>query len=579
MLSLFMTHLQGYQKEALKSPLLIILEVICELLLPLVMAQIVDTAIPAGDVGLIFKLGALMLVLAAVSMLCGVLASKYAAFASQGFGANLRQCLFDKVQEFSFADIDRFSSASLITRMTNDVNNMTMMLAMGLRMLVRAPVMLVVAVAVSCYLNARLALILAVVIPLMMLVIGYLMKTCTKLFKTLQTKIDALNNTLQENLVAIRVVKAFVREDHERKKFKQSNDDLTGAALSVGMRIIAIMPAMIIAMNAATVAGLYFGGKMVMGGTFDLGRLQAFLNYVFQILMSVMMVSMSLLQLSRAQACAARIQEVLDTRPSVADRPETEGALLPAPRGAVEFRDVSFKYQAAGSGDDVLSHISFTVEPGKFLAIVGGTGTGKSSLVNLIPRFYDVTGGTVLVDGVDVRDYPLEELRERIGMVLQTNVLFTGTIRENLLWGDPNATEEDMIQAAKDAQAYDFIMSFPDGFDTVLDQGGVNVSGGQKQRLCIARAMLRKPAILILDDSTSAVDSATEAAIRESFARNLKGTTVIMIAQRISSVQYADEIIILDDDHIAGQGTHRELLASNRIYQEIYRSQQEGVGE
>ena len=574
-----MTHLQGYQKEALKSPLLIILEVICELLLPLVMAQIVDTAIPAGDVGLIFKLGALMLVLAAVSMLCGVLASKYAAFASQGFGANLRQCLFDKVQEFSFADIDRFSSASLITRMTNDVNNMTMMLAMGLRMLVRAPVMLVVAVAVSCYLNARLALILAVIIPLMMLVIGYLMKTCTKLFKTLQTKIDALNNTLQENLVAIRVVKAFVREDHERKKFKQSNDDLTGAALSVGMRIIAIMPAMIIAMNAATVAGLYFGGKMVMGGTFDLGRLQAFLNYVFQILMSVMMVSMSLLQLSRAQACAARIQEVLDTRPSVADRPETEGALLPAPRGAVEFRDVSFKYQAAGSGDDVLSHISFTVEPGKFLAIVGGTGTGKSSLVNLIPRFYDVTGGTVLVDGVDVRDYPLEELRERIGMVLQTNVLFTGTIRENLLWGDPNATEEDMIQAAKDAQAYDFIMSFPDGFDTVLDQGGVNVSGGQKQRLCIARAMLRKPAILILDDSTSAVDSATEAAIRESFARNLKGTTVIMIAQRISSVQYADEIIILDDDHIAGQGTHRELLASNRIYQEIYRSQQEGVGE
>ena len=579
MLSLFMTHLQGYQKEALKSPLLIILEVICELLLPLVMAQIVDTAIPAGDVGLIFKLGALMLVLAAVSMLCGVLASKYAAFASQGFGANLRQCLFDKVQEFSFADIDRFSSASLITRMTNDVNNMTMMLAMGLRMLVRAPVMLVVAVAVSCYLNARLALILAVIIPLMMLVIGYLMKTCTKLFKTLQTKIDALNNTLQENLVAIRVVKAFVREDHERKKFKQSNDDLTGAALSVGMRIIAIMPAMIIAMNAATVAGLYFGGKMVMGGTFDLGRLQAFLNYVFQILMSVMMVSMSLLQLSRAQACAARIQQVLDTRPSVADRPETEGALLPAPRGAVEFRDVSFKYQAAGSGDDVLSHISFTVEPGKFLAIVGGTGTGKSSLVNLIPRFYDVTGGAVLVDGVDVRDYPLEELRGRIGMVLQTNVLFTGTIRENLLWGDPNATEEDMIRASKDAQAYDFIMSFPDGFDTVLDQGGVNVSGGQKQRLCIARAMLRKPAILILDDSTSAVDSATEAAIRESFARNLKGTTVIMIAQRISSVQYADEIIILDDDHIAGQGTHRELLASNSIYQEIYRSQQEGVGE
>ena len=579
MLSLFMTHLQGYKKEALKSPILIVLEVICELLLPLVMAQIVDTAIPAGDVGLIFKMGALMLVLAVVAMTCGVLASKYAAFASQGFGANLRQCLFDKVQEFSFADIDRFSSASLITRMTNDVNNMTMMLAMGLRMLVRAPVMLIVAAAVSCYLNAKLALILVVIIPLMMIVIGVLMVTCTRLFKAMQTKIDALNNTLQENLVAIRVVKAFVREDHERKKFKRSNDDLTGAALSVGMRIIAIMPVMIVAMNAATVAGLYFGGRMVMGGTFDLGRLQAFLNYVFQILMSVMMVAMSLLQLSRAQACAVRIQEVLDTQPSIQDRPQAQQQTLPAPRGAVEFRDVSFKYLATGTGDDVLSHISFSIEPGKFLAIVGGTGTGKSSLVNLIPRFYDVTGGQVLVDGVDVRDYPLEELRERIGMVLQTNVLFTGTIRENLLWGDPNATEEDMIQAAKDAQAYDFIMSFPDGFDTVLDQGGVNVSGGQKQRLCIARAMLRKPAILILDDSTSAVDSATDAAIRESFAKNLKGTTVIMIAQRISSVQYADEIIILDDDHIAGQGTHEELLASNSIYQEIYRSQQEGVGE
>lgn len=579
MLSLFLTHLQGFKKQAAKSPLLMVFEVICELLLPLVMARIVDEAIPAGDTSQIFQLGAVMLVLAAVSMTCGVLASKYAAYASQGFGANLRQCLFDRVQEFSFADIDRFSSASLITRMTNDVNNMTMMLAMGLRMLVRAPVMLVVALVISFRLNARLAMILVVIIPLMILAVGGLMYTCTRLFKVLQTKIDGLNNTLQENLVAIRVVKAFVREDHEREKFKRSNDDLTRAFLSVGMRIIAIMPVMIIAMNAATVAGLYFGGRMVMGGSFDLGDLQAFLNYIFQILMSVMMVAMSLLQLSRSQACAARIQEVLDTEPSVEDRPEAGLKPLPAPRGEVEFKDVSFKYLASGTGDDVLSHISFSVKPGQFVALVGGTGTGKSSLVNLIPRFYDVTGGQVLVDGMDVRDYPLEELRSRIGMVLQTNVLFTGTIRENLLWGDPNATEAQMLQAAKDAQAYDFIMSLPDGFDTRLDQGGVNVSGGQKQRLCIARAMLRKPAILILDDSTSAVDSTTEAAIRASFSKNLKGTTVIMIAQRISSVQYADEILILDDDHIAGRGTHEELLATNEIYQEIYRSQQEGVGE
>ena len=575
MLSLFLTHLEGYKKDAIKSPVLIVLEVICELLLPLVMAEIVDNAIPAGDVRSIFALGGLMLVLALLAMVCGVGAAKYAAYASQGFGGNLRQCLFDKVQEFSFADIDRFSSASLITRMTNDVNAMTMMLAMGLRMLVRAPVMLLVALGVSLYLNARLAVVLLVIIPLMTLAIAVLMKVCTKLFEAMQRRIDGLNNVLQENLVAIRVVKAFVREDHEREKFNRSSDALMNAGLTVGMRVIAIMPIMMLCMNGATLAVLYFGGRMVMGGDFLLGDLNAFLSYIMQVLMSVMMVAMSLLQLSRAQACARRINEVLEAVPSVQDRPET--ASLPAPRGRVEFRDVSFKY-AAGAGDDVLSHISFTVEPGQFVAVVGGTGTGKSSLVNLIPRFYDVTGGAVLLDGVDVRDYPLEALRERIGMVLQTNVLFTGTVRENLLWGRPDASEEELVQAAKDAQAYDFIMGLPQGFDTQLTQGGTNVSGGQKQRLCIARAMLRKPAILILDDSTSAVDSATEAAIRASFRQNLKDTTVIIIAQRISSVQYADEVLILDDDHIAGRGSHEELLAHNKIYQEIYQSQQEGVG-
>ena len=579
MLSLFMTHLQGYKRDAVKSPIFITLEVICELLLPLVMAEIVDVAIPAGDLGYICKMGALMLLLSLAAMACGVLSAKYSTFASQGFGANLRQCLFDKVQEFSFSDIDRFSSASLITRMTNDVNAMTMMLNMGLRMLVRAPVMLIAALCISISINPRLAVVLLVVIPLMMLAIGILMKICTKLFEAMQKKIDGLNNTLQENLIAIRVVKAFVRENHERDKFKKSNDELMDAALNVGLKVIAIMPIMMLAMNGATVAVLYLGGKMVMAEGFLLGDLQAFINYIFQILMSVMMVAVALLQLTRAQACAHRINEVLNTEPSVEDKPQAKEQALPAPKGQVEFRNVSFKYVATGTGDDVLSNINFTVKPGSFVAIVGGTGTGKSSLVNLIPRFYDVTGGAVLVDGMDVRDYPLEELRSRIGMVLQTNVLFTGTIRENLLWGRPDATVEEIIQAAKDAQAYDFIMSFPDGFDTMLTQGGTNVSGGQKQRLCIARAMLRKPAILILDDSTSAVDSATEAAIRESFQKNLKDTTVIIIAQRISSVQYADEILILDDDHIAGQGTHEELLANNAIYQEIYQSQQEGVGE
>lgn len=572
-------HIKGYEKQAVLSPILIVLEVICELLLPLIMAEIVDVAIPAGDVGYIFLLGAEMVALALASMACGVGAAKAAAFASQGFGGNLRQALFDKVQTFSFADIDRFSSASLITRITNDVNVMTMMLAMGLRMLIRAPMMLVTALVVSIVLNAKLAMVLVVVIPVMTVIIAVVMKICTRLFEILQTKLDHLNNTLQENLVAVRVVKAFVRENHERKKFKNANDDLTQAGLSVGLRIVAIMPVMMLCMNGALVAVLYFGGRMVMGGSFQLGDLQAFTGYISQILMSVMMVAMTLLQLSRSQACAQRINEVLEATPDIQDGQNAQSAKLPAPKGKVELRKVSFKYTASGTGDDVLKDIDLTVEPGQFVAIVGGTGVGKSSLVNLIPRFYDPTGGQVLLDGVDVRDYPLDDLRARIGMVLQNNVLFTGTVRENLLWGKPDATQEELDRAAKDAQAYGFIMSLPQGYDTLLDQGGVNLSGGQKQRLCIARAMLKQPAVLILDDSTSAVDSATEAAIRKSFRENLKGTTVIMIAQRISSVRYADRIVILEDDHIAGQGTHEELLENNAIYQEIYQSQQEGVSE
>ena len=579
MLQLFMNHLQGLKKDAIKSPILILLEVVLELLLPLVMTEIVDVAIPSGDVWYIFKLGVVMIVISMAAMACGVLSAKYATFASQGFGANLRQALFDKVQEFSFADIDRFSSASLITRMTNDVNQLTMMLTMGLRLLFRAPAMLLFALCISFSINAKLASVLLVIIPIMGASIGLVMKICGRLFGIMQQKIDGVNNTLQENLVAIRVVKAFVRENHERKKFNTANEELMNAGLNVGLRVITIMPIMTLAMNAATVGVLYLGGRMVMDGTFLLGDLQAVLNYVFQVLMSVMMVAMTLLNLTRAQACAKRIREVLETEPSIRDGENAGEKKLPEARGKVEFRNVNFRYITGGTGDDVLHDVSFTVEPGKFVAIVGGTGTGKSSLVNLIPRFYDVTGGSVLVDDMDVRDYPIEELRGRIGMVLQNNVLFTGTIRENLLWGREDATEEEVIQAAKDAQAYEFILARPEGFDTMVSQGGTNVSGGQKQRLCIARAMLRKPAILILDDSTSAVDTATEAAIRASFAKNLKDTTVIIIAQRISSVRYADEILVLDDDHIVGRGTHEELLANNPIYQEIYQSQQEGVSE
>jgi ATP-binding cassette subfamily B multidrug efflux pump len=572
-------YMGPYRRWAILAPVLVVIEVLCEIIMPRLMAAIVDVGIANSDMAYILRVGGCMLLLAAVGIACGVTSAKAASIAGQGFGANLRDALFRKIQDFSFADIDRFSSASLITRMTNDVNSIQMLVTMGMRIITRAPVMLVAALAMAASINPQLALVMVVVIPVMVLAIGLIMKICNQLFEVMQKKIDNLNNTVQENLVAVRVVKAFVRAGYEKTKFKKANDELTEAGINVALRIVMIMPVMMLCLNFATLAVLYLGGIQVMEGTMLYGDLSSFINYIFQILMSVMMVAMSLLQASRAAACGRRIIEVLDTAPDIQERAEASAATLPQAQGKVEFQNVSFKYRATGSGDDVLTNLNFTIQPGQFTAIVGGTGTGKSSLVNLIPRFYDVTGGQVLVDGVDVRDYPLEELRHRIGMVLQNNVLFSGTIRENLLWGNETATEAELVQAAKDAQAYDFIMALPDGFDTQLDQGGTNVSGGQKQRLCIARAMLKKPAILILDDSTSAVDSATEAAIRSSFAKNLAGTTVIIIAQRISSVQYADQILVLDDGAIQGMGSHEQLLKENAIYQEIYQSQQEGVME
>ncbi len=577
MFQLYRAHLNGYQKSAILAPLCITLEVICELLLPLIMAEIVDVALPAGNLIYILQMGGLMIALTLLAMGCGVSSARFAAAASQGFGANLRQSLFAKIQQFSFGDIDKFSSASLVTRLTNDVNAMTTMLSMSLRMLVRAPVMLAVALVVTISLNMSLATIILIMIPVLVAGIALLLATCFKLFRINQQRIDALNNTVQENLVAARVVKAFVRQPHEEAKFKVSNDNLTAASLAVGMRMVTMMPFMAACLNVATVAVLYLGGRMVMEGTFLVGSLSAFFTYISLVLMSVMMMGMSLVQFSRAQACASRIQEVLDAVPSIQDG-DTHHA-LPVPKGALTFDHVSFRYKTDGQGDDVLNHIHFHVEGGKFVAIVGGTGTGKSSLVNLIPRFYDVTSGSVAVDGLDVRQYPIESLRQRIGMVLQTNLLFSGTVRENLLWGDETASDEDLWQAAEDAQAAEFIRSLPQGMDTPLSQGGVNLSGGQKQRLCIARAMVKKPAILILDDSTSAVDSTTEAAIRESFRSHLSSTTILMIAQRISSVQYADEILVLDDGVIVGQGTHETLLESNQIYREIYQSQLEGVAQ
>lgn len=575
MFQLFRTNLTGYKKITLITPLLIVLEVLCELALPLVMAQIVDVAIPQENISYVFLLGGIMIVLSIIAMVCGLLSSKYMSFSSQGFGSNLRRKMFDKIQSFSFADIDKFSSASLITRMTNDVSSLTGMLSFGIRMLVRMPFMLVFSLTIALFINSRLAVILAVVIPVMSVVIVIIMLVGVKLYGKLQTKIDNLNSTVQENLVGIRVVKAFVREKHERKKFRKSSDDLTKISLSVGMRMNSMMPIITLCLNAAVAFILYFGGVMIMNSEFTVGELTALINYISQVMMSVMMGAMVLLQFSRSQACAKRIKEVMDSEPSIKDSAEARADKVPMPKGEIQYKNVSFKYQTDGTGDNVLNKISFKINPGKVVAIVGGTGTGKSSLVNLLPRFYDVTDGQILIDGMDVRDYPVETLRERIGMVLQTNLLFAGTIRENLMWGNEDATEEDLIKCTKDAQIYEFIQSLSEGFDYEISQGGVNFSGGQKQRLCIARAMLKRPAILILDDSTSALDSVTETSIQKSFNENLKDTTVLIVAQRISSVQYADEILVLDDDHIVGQGTHNELLENCEVYQEIYQSQQE----
>ena len=570
------SYLSGYEKHAVAAPLYIIVESICQLLIPLLMAYIIDEGIEMENMAAVYKYGALMVLVALIATFTGALSAKAAAAAGNGLGANLRRAEFEKISSFSFADIDRFSSSSLITRMTNDVTNIQNVAMVCLRILVRAVTMLVASIFLTVSISPKLALVVLVILPIMVVGLLILMKICMPLFEKMQQALDRLNETVQENLIGVRVVKSYVRENRERDKFKEVNDNFTSTALRAMMRMVAMQPMMTICMAAATVLVLYNGGRMVLGGELDIAYLQTVVGYIMQILMSIMMVGMALLQYTRAQASARRVFEVIDAQPTIVDGGEQN---LPAPRGQVEFRDVSFRYQTEGTGEDVLHHVNLKIEPGEFVAIVGGTGTGKSSLVNLIPRFYDVHRGKILVDGLDVRDYPLDGLRGRIGMVLQSNVLFSGTIRENLLWGNGNATEEELVQAARDAQAYDFIMSFPDGFDTRLDQGGVNVSGGQKQRLCIARAMVRKPAVLILDDSTSAVDSATEGRIRESFRENLKDTTVIIIAQRISSVQYADKIVVLDEGTVADVGTHDELMKSSKIYKEIYDSQQEGGGE
>lgn len=577
----------------LLAPLLVLTDVIAELSIPMLMSKIVDEGIPAGDTKYIIKIGVYMILLAITAIIFGVTNMKVSATAGQGFGANLRNALFEKVQSFSFANIDQFSTASLVTRLTNDVNNLQNTLTMGIRILLRSPMMLIVAMFLAYRISPRLSIVMALAIIILAISITLIITNVRKLFRVMQTRMDALNSTIQENLIGIRVVKSFVRQDFEKKKFKRSNDALTDAGVRAASLAVMNMPVMMLVMNAATLAIIEIGGGLVFNGVMMTGELISFISYVFQILNSVMMLSMIFLMLARAEASGKRILEVLETEVDIADplatgpasavkegtasEMTTSGRYPQVHSGKIEFKHVSFKYTVTGKGEDVLSDINFSINPGEIIGIVGGTATGKTSLVNLIPRLYDATEGSVLVDDVDVRSYKLNDLRKGIGMVLQQNTLFTGTIRENLLWGNENATQAEIEAACKDAQAHQFIMSFPDGYDTFLGQGGVNISGGQKQRLYIARAMLKKPKILILDDSTSAVDSATEEKIRESFYANFNDTTVLIIAQRISSVSKADKILVLDDGKVMGLGSHGELLKTNKIYQEINASQKEGV--
>ena len=550
------------------------IEAVCELFLPLLMAGIIDDGINGdGGMAYIWKAGFGMLALSVLSLYCGMTAAKSSAVASQGFGRNLRGEMFSKIQDFSFADIDRFSSASLITRLTNDVNTIQLTTMMCLRMLVRAPVQLISALVVCLVMNARLTLVIVVVIPVMCLLLWLIMRSCEKLFTRFQEKIDGLNNTVQENLIGIRVVKAFVRANHERAKFKKSNDELRDAGLAAVMRVILISPVMMLAMYASILGVMWFGGGFVARGELLPGELYAFFSYIVQVLMSVLMVGVCLLMLTRAVACAKRVVEVLEAEPDIADSPESRGRALPESRGKVEFRGVNFKYSASGSGDDVLHGIDLTVEPGQFVAIVGGTGTGKSTLVNLIPRFYDVTGGSVTVDGIDVREMPQAQLHDLLGYVPQKGVLFSGTIDSNLKFGGDHITDADVKKAASIAQATEFIDAKPEGYQSPIAQGGSNVSGGQKQRLSIARAIAKKPKIYLFDDSFSALDFKTDVALRRALKAETDNATVIIVAQRISTVLHANQILVLDEGRLVGKGTHAQLMVSCPEYQEIARSQ------
>ena len=575
MIKKLVSHLGAYKRAAILTPLFAALEAIMDVLLPTIMAFIIDQGIEKGDMNAIIRYGLLTFLVAAIALVLGVLAGKYAAEASTGFAGNLRDAMYESIQHYSFSNIDKFSTAGLVTRMTTDVTNVQNAFQMILRMCVRAPVHLVFALCMAVIIGGPLSLVFVVAVVFLVAVLASIMVPTFRIFDRVFKNYDNLHASVQENVSAIRVVKSFVREGFENEKYTAACESLYKQFVNAESRLSFNNPAMLVAVYGCNIALSWFGAKYVLHGAITTGQLNALFGYIMNILMALMMLSMAFVMIAMSAASAKRIVEVLDER---TDLPPAKQPVQQVADGSIQFEHVTFKYKH-GSGQPVLNDISFTIRPGETLGIIGGTGSAKSSLVQLIPRLYDAESGTVRVGGVDVRDYDLDVLRHEVSMVLQKNVLFSGTILDNLRWGNADATEEECIRMAKLACADEFIQRFPDKYDTWIEQGGSNVSGGQKQRLTIARALLRKPKVLILDDSTSAVDTATDAKIRKAFREEIPGTTKIIIAQRISSVQDADRILVLDNGQINGLGTHAELLASNAIYQEVYSSQTQGGGD
>ena len=575
MIKKLVSHLGEYKAASIKTPLFAALEAIMDVLLPTIMAFIIDQGIEKGDMNAIIRYGLLTFLVAAIALVLGVLAGKYAAEASAGFAGNLRDAMYENIQHYSFSNIDKFSTAGLVTRMTTDVTNVQNAFQMILRMCVRAPVHLVFALFMAVVIGGPLSLVFVVAVVFLVVVLAAIMIPTFHIFDRVFKNYDNLNASVQENVSAIRVVKSFVREGFENEKYTAACESLYKQFVNAESRLSFNNPAMLVAVYGCNIALSWFGAKYVLHGAITTGQLNALFGYIMNILMALMMLSMAFVMIAMSAASAKRIVEVLDEH---TDLPPAKQPVQQVADGSIQFDHVTFKYKH-GSGQPVLNDISFTIRPGETLGIIGGTGSAKSSLVQLIPRLYDAESGTVRVGGVDVRDYNLDVLRREVSMVLQKNVLFSGTILDNLRWGDANATEEECIRMAKLACADEFIQRFPDKYNTWIEQGGSNVSGGQKQRLTIARALLRKPKVLILDDSTSAVDTATDAKIRKAFREEIPGTTKIIIAQRISSVQDADRILVLDNGQINGLGTHEELLRTNAIYQEVYNSQTQGGGD